>query len=139
LLSNQSTGVRVYNGAPIADQLMKYDMHCTNDNFLHPVKIEPEKISLEDIHTIAKRFSFQFPNFYLYEKEHITPGWLLIIGNFLLKISHSRQPIWRLLIFLKQIELIFGITLIKQRIYNLKRSSNKKIVRSNGFSLITHS
>jgi radical SAM superfamily enzyme YgiQ (UPF0313 family) len=134
-----STGVRVYNGAPIADQLMKYDMHCTNDNFLHPVKIEPEKISLEDIHTIAKRFSFQFPNFYLYEKEHITPGWLLIIGNFLLKISHSRQPIWRLLIFLKQIELIFGITLIKQRIYNLKRSSNKKIVRSNGFSLITHS
>ena len=134
-----SSGVRVYNGAPIADQLMKYDMHCTNDNFLHPVKIEPEKISLEDIHTIAKRFSFRFPHFYLYEKEHITPGWLLIIGNFLLKISHSRQPIWRLLIFLKQIEWIFGITIIKQSIYNLKMSSNKKKVSSNGFSLITHS
>jgi radical SAM superfamily enzyme YgiQ (UPF0313 family) len=133
-----STGVRVYNGSPLAEEIRKHDIHCTNDNFLHPVKIEPEKISLEDIHTITKRFSFRFPNFYLYEKEHITPGWLLIIGNFLLKISHSRQPIWRLLIFLKQIEWIFGITMIKQSIYNMKISSNKKIVRSNGFSLIKH-
>src|ERR1017187_1387878 len=127
-----STGVRVYNGSPLAEEIRKHDIHCTNDNFLHPVKIEPEKISLEDIHTITKRFSFRFPTFYLYEKEHITPGWLLIIGNFLLKISHSRQPIWRLLIFLKQIEWIFGITMIKQSIYNMKISSNKKIVRSNG-------
>jgi len=132
-----STGVRVYNGAPIADQLMKYDMHCTNDNFLHPVKIEPEKISLEDIHTIAKRFSFQFPNFYLYEKEHIAPGWLLIIGNFLLNISHSRQPVWRLLILLKRIEWVLGIGLVKRGVFELKMSLfDKKDLKTNGFSLI---
>ena len=132
-----STGVRVYNGAPIADEIMKYDEHATSDNFLHPVKIEPAKICLEDIHLIAKHFSFRFPNFYFYEKEHITPGWILIIGNFLLKVFHSRQPVWRLLIFLKRTEWILGISLVKRVIYHLKMSSyNKKKNKTNGFSLI---
>jgi len=82
-----STGVRVYNGYPLAEEIRKHDIHCTSDNFLRSVKIEPEKIGLADIHTIAKHYSFLFPNFYFYEKEHITPGWILIIGNFLLKVS----------------------------------------------------
>jgi len=132
-----STGVRVYNGAPIADALLKYNKHVTSDNFLHPVKIDPEKISLEDIHSIAKGFSFRFPNFYFYEKEHKIPDWLLITGNFLLKIFHSRQPVWRLLILLKRIEWILGISLVKRGIYELKKSSyNKKSRLANGFSLI---
>jgi len=82
-----STGIRVYNGYPLAEEIRKHDIHCTSDNFLRSVKIEPEKIGLADIHTIAKHYSFLFPNFYFYEKEHITPGWILIIGNFLLKVS----------------------------------------------------
>ena len=28
-----STGVRVYNGAPVSDELLKYDTNCTSDNF----------------------------------------------------------------------------------------------------------
>ena len=132
-----STGVRVYNGAPIAEEIIKHNTHCTSDNFLHPVKIEPEKICLQDIHTIAKRFSFRFPNFYFYEKEHIIPGWLLITGNFLLKVFHSRQPVWRLLILLKRIERIMGIGLVKKVFYELKLNSYyKKNGEINGFSLI---
>lgn len=69
-----STGVRVYNGSTIAEEMMKHDIHCTDDNFLYPVKIQPVEICLDDIHTITKRFSFRFPNFYFYEKEHIIPG-----------------------------------------------------------------
>jgi Radical SAM superfamily/B12 binding domain len=118
-----STGVRVYNGAPIAEEILKYDIHCTKDNFLLPVKIEPEKICLEDIHSTAKRFSFRFPNFYLYEKEHIIPGWILMTGNFLLKVTHSRQPVWRLLIFLKRVEQIIGISLAKRVLYEIKINS----------------
>jgi len=132
-----STGVRVYNGAPIADALLKFNKHVTSDNFLRPVKINPEKISLEDIHSIAKGFSFRFPNFYFYEKEHIIPDWLLITGNFLLRIFHSRQPVWRLLILLKRIEWILGISLVKRGIYELKMSlNNNKSHLANGFSLI---
>jgi hypothetical protein len=132
-----STGLRVYNGAPIADEIMKHDNHCTADNFLHPVKIEPAKISLAEIHKIAKHFSFRFPNFYLYEKEHIIPGWLLIIGNALLKVFHSNQPVWRLLILLKMIERALGIGLVKRNLYDLKLSSSDKNSRnSNGFSII---
>jgi hypothetical protein len=132
-----STGVRVYNGATIADEMIKYDGNCTGDNFLHPVKIEPLNISLKDIHIIAKSFSFRFPNFYFYEKEHIIPGWILIIGNFLLKVMHSRQPVWRLLIFLKKIEYITGISLLKRGFYELNlRSYKKKVQLKKGFSII---
>ena len=132
-----ATGVRVYNGAPIADALMEYNKHCTSDNFLHPVKLEPEKISLKDIHLIAKRFSFRFPNFYFYEKEHIIPGWLLITGNVLLKIFHSRQPVWRLLILLRRIGRFLGISLAKRIIFQLKiRLSDKASPITNGFSVV---
>ena len=133
-----STGVRVYNGSPYAAEMLIKNNHCTNDNFLHPVKIEPEKISLEEIHDISKRFSFRYPNYYFYEKEHITPGWLLITGNLILKILGSRQPVWRLLILLKRTEKIMGITLIKRIIYELKNKiSENKNLKENGFSLIS--
>ena len=134
-----STGVRVYNGSPLAEEIRKHDIHCTSDNFLHPVKIEPEKIGLSDIHMIAKRYSFQFPNFYFYEKEHIIPGWILVIGNFLLRVFHSRQPVWRILILLKRIGWVLGIGLVKRGIYELKTATNMKKSRiTNRFSLITH-
>ena len=132
-----STGVRVYNGSPLAEEISKHDIHCTSDNFLRPVKIEPEKIGLADIHTIAKRYSFRFPNFYFYEKEHIIPGWILVMGNFILKAFHSRQPIWRLLIFLKWIEFILGISLFKRGLYEIKLIlSKKKVMINKGFSPI---
>jgi radical SAM superfamily enzyme YgiQ (UPF0313 family) len=132
-----STGIRVYNGSPIAEEITKKGEYCTSDNFLHPVKIEPEKITLEEIHSITKLFSFRFPNFYFYEKEHIIPGWLLITGNSLLKVFGSRQPVWRLLILLKRIERIVGISFIKRILYEIKLNSyNKKNSGINGFSLI---
>ena len=132
-----STGIRVYNGAPIADEIKSHNVPCTPDNFLRPVKIEPEKICLEDIHSIAKRFSYRFPNLYFYEIEHITPGWLLITGNYLLRVFHSRQPVWRLLILLRRIERGLGIGLVKRIIFTLPmRSKATKSKIKNGFSLI---
>jgi hypothetical protein len=133
-----STGVRIYNGSPYASDMVKKDNHCTNDNFLRPVKIEPEKISLGEIHIIAKSFSYRYPNYYFYEKEHITPGWLLITGNFLLRMLHSRQPVWRLLILLKRMEKILGFTLIKRIMYERKsKLTEKNKPEENGFSLIS--
>ncbi|MDP4209213.1 MAG: radical SAM protein [Bacteroidota bacterium] len=134
-----STGVRVYNESSLAQEILKRNIHGTMDNFLHPVKIEPNEIALEDIRAITKRYSFRFPNFYFYEKERIIPGWLLITGNFVLKMFRSRQPVWRLLILLKRIEWIFGIGLIKRRKYELNMNSYKReSQKNNGFSLIRH-
>ena len=134
-----STGVRVYKGAPLADQIRKMNINCTSDNFLRPVKIEPNNISLDAIHLIAIKYSFRYPNFYFYEKEHIIPGWLLKIATGILHLFHSRQPIWRLLILLKKTEKIMGITMIKSVVSQLKMQSvNKKTATKNGFSLITH-
>jgi len=134
-----STGVRVYNGSPIAEEIMKHDIHCTADKWLHPVKLEPEKICLEDIHTIAKGFSFRFPNFYFYDKDHITPGWILVIYNALLNVFHSRQPVWRLLILTKRAARLLGIGMVKRAIFEFrKRSFDKNVRKTRGFSLITH-
>jgi anaerobic magnesium-protoporphyrin IX monomethyl ester cyclase len=130
-----STGIRVYNGAPVADQILINNANCTNDNFLHPVKIEPRKISLEEIHSIGNDFSFRYPNFYFYEKENIIPGWLLISGNLLLKIFNSRQPIWRLLILLKKVENVIGLNYLKRRIYSRKKNTIQK-QDIKGFDLI---
>jgi hypothetical protein len=130
-----STGIRVYNGAPVADQLLLKGTNSTSDNFLHPVKIEPENISLEEIHSVGKDFSFRYPNFYFYEREHIIPGWLLITGNFLLKVFHSRQPVWRLLIFMKKFEKVIGISYLKRRIYDRSEILSDKKTKK-GFSLI---
>jgi hypothetical protein len=134
-----STGVRVYNGSPFANNMIRNGIHSANDNFLHPVKIEPEKISLEEIHTIAKRFSFNHPNFYFYEKNHIIPGWLVMTGTLLLRMFHSRQPVWRLLILLKKIELVTGISLTKKGIYSLRNKlSENKSRKTKGFSLLEY-
>jgi radical SAM superfamily enzyme YgiQ (UPF0313 family) len=134
-----STGIRVYNGAPIADEILKRNEYCTSDNFLHPLKIEPEQISLEEIHAIAKNYSFRFPNFYFYEKENIIPGYLLKTGNFILKGFHSSQPVWRLLIFLRMIQQWVGIAFIKKIIYVLKmKVSSSSAKKLKGFSVISH-
>jgi radical SAM superfamily enzyme YgiQ (UPF0313 family) len=134
-----STGIRVYNGAPIADEILKRNKHCTSDNFLHPLKIEPEQISLEEIHAIAKKYSFRFPNFYFYEKEHIIPGYLLRTGNFFLKVFKSGQPVWRLLIFLRMTQKWVGIAFIKKIIFSLKiKFNNSSVNKLTGFSLVSH-
>jgi radical SAM superfamily enzyme YgiQ (UPF0313 family) len=133
-----STGVRVYNGSPYANEMFRKDNQCSSDNFFRPVKIEPEKISLEEIRAITKSFLYRYPNYYFYDKEHITPGWLLITANFLLKIFHSRQPVWRLLILLKMMEKGFGISLVRKRLYELNKSRNEKYYqKKDGFSLIS--
>lgn len=133
-----STGVRIYNGSPYAKEMSDKDIHCTSDSFFRPVKIEPEKISLDEIRAIAKRFSFRYANYYFYEKEHITPGWLLITGNYLLKMFRSRQPVWRLLILLRMMEKAIGIGLIKKNIYEFKvNRKNMNNREKNGFSLIS--
>jgi radical SAM superfamily enzyme YgiQ (UPF0313 family) len=132
-----STGVRVYNGSPYAKAMIQHNIQCTDDNFLHPVKIEPDKISLDKIHSIAKDFSFRYPNFYFYEKEHITPGWLLVTGNLLLKVLHSHLPVWRLLIYLRMIELVTGIRFIKRIIFEMRIKFRNVSRQGKGFSLIT--
>jgi radical SAM superfamily enzyme YgiQ (UPF0313 family) len=134
-----STGVRVYNGAPLADLIRKNNINCTSDNFLRPVKIEPEKISLEDIHLITRDYSFRYPNFYFYDKKHIIPGWLLVIANRLIRILHSRQPVWRILILLKKTEMVLCITLIKKIVSRIKMKSLNITTRpKSGFSLVIH-
>lgn len=133
-----STGIRIYNGSSFAKEIVKQTKDRSDDNFMHPVKIEPPGISLEDIHQITRRFSFCHPNFYFYDREHFTPAWQLIFSNFLLKIFRSRQPVWRLLILIKKSELVLGISLAKRLLYDLKAAlPGFKSVRAKGFTLVS--
>jgi radical SAM superfamily enzyme YgiQ (UPF0313 family) len=131
-----STGIRVYNGSPLASEISRNNKDCTCDNFLRPVKIEPENISLNDIHVIAKEFSFRYSNFYFYEKENIIPEWILAGANSLLLFFNSRQPVWRMLILLKKAEKALGITLLRKVIYLLKMRFSDKLIIKTGFSMV---
>lgn len=131
-----STGIRIYKGAPIADELLKIGIYPGTDKYLFPVKIEPEKISLSNINSISRQYSFRYPNFYFYNKEKIIPGWLLISGNILLKIFNSHQPVWHLLILLKRFEKLSGFASLK----NFFRTHKRNSITDNykGFSVVTY-
>ena len=55
-LINIGVGVRVYNGAPMADQMRIKEPGCTHDNFLKPVHYSPDALSLEEVKGLTKRW-----------------------------------------------------------------------------------
>lgn len=60
-----ATGIRVYKGTPLAGQLEAQNMKITDDNYLSPVLLEPENISIGEIAEIAREWSEDHPNIIL--------------------------------------------------------------------------
>jgi hypothetical protein len=116
-LINIGVGVRVYNGAPIAEQMKNENPDCTKDNFLSPVHSEPEDISLEEVKAITKEVALKHPNYFMYDEDEDTPVFILMIGATLLKLLAPRQPIWRLHIIIRKIQKFLGIGFVKRIVY----------------------
>lgn len=116
-LVNIGVGVRVYNGSPMADQMVEEKPHCTTDSFLKPVRFNPDAISLEDVKKITKLESFKRPNYYMYDEDETTPPFVLAIGTTLLRLFAPNQPIWRLHIVIRLLQKYTGITFIKKALF----------------------
>jgi radical SAM superfamily enzyme YgiQ (UPF0313 family) len=118
-LVNIGIGVRVYNGSPLADQMIKDNPSCTTDNFLKPVRYEPEGIALEEIKRITKLESLKNPNYFMYDEDENTPPAVLAIGVFFLRLFAPKQPIWRLHIIIRRMQWYLGITFLRKIFYRL--------------------
>lgn len=118
---NVGVGIRVYNGAPIANRMERENPGCTVDNFLRPVHYSPSALSLDAVKTITKQTALRHPNYYMYDEDETTPSVVLMIGTALLKVFAPRQPIWRLHILLRHIERFFGINWLKRLFFEHKK------------------
>ena len=116
-LINIGVGIRIYNGAPIAKLAQRENPSCTKDNFLHPVPYSPKNLNLDAVKNITKRTALRYPNYFMFDEDENTPLIVLMIGAIFLRIFAPRQPIWKIYIFLRNIEKILGISLIKRIIY----------------------
>ncbi|MBE9573255.1 MAG: radical SAM protein [Proteobacteria bacterium] len=119
-LVNIGVGIRVYNGAPIANRMRRETPSCTNDNFLKPVHYSPEAITLDAVKAITKRIALKHPNYFMYDEDENTPPIVLMIGTGLLKIFAPKQPIWKLHICLRTLQKMLGISFLKRVLFDHK-------------------
>jgi radical SAM superfamily enzyme YgiQ (UPF0313 family) len=120
-LINFGIGIRVYNGSPLAEYVKaRRGGRGQDDNFLFPVSIEPEKISLDMIKVMVKRASFQYLNIFMYDEDENTSPFMQKFGNLLLKCFAPSWPIWRFFIAIRILETALGIRAIKRMLYERK-------------------
>jgi radical SAM superfamily enzyme YgiQ (UPF0313 family) len=132
-LINIGVGIRVYEGAPIAELMKRKDPACTNDNFLHPVHFKPEALSLEDIKIITKKTALRHPNYFMYDEDENTPLFLLMLGASFLRLFAPRKPIWKLHIIIRKLQNFSGIGFIKRLFFDYKHRGmlNKVLTHKN--------
>jgi hypothetical protein len=111
-------GLRVYNGAPVADAMREAEPGCTADNFLHPVHVEPQALALDEIKAITKREALRRPNYFLYDEDENTPPAVLALGTALLRLVAPRQPLWRLFICIRTVERWTGLNWLKTALFD---------------------
>ena len=107
-------GLRVYNGAPIAEHLLMENPGCSPDRFLTPVTYEPPGISLEKIDVLTALAATRRPNILRFSPEEAGPLWLVRLGAILAKIFMPRQPLWRAKIALNYLPIITGVNLLRR-------------------------
>lgn len=118
-LVNIGVGVRVYNGSPLADQMIKKNSSCTSDNFLKPVTYEPKAITIEEVKRITKWEALKNPNYFMYDEDEDTPPAVLATGIFFLRLFTKKQPMWKLHIFIRLLQRYSGVMLLKKIVFKL--------------------
>ncbi len=120
-LINIGVGLRVYNGALVADELRRRNPACTSDNFLTPVHYEPAALSLDEVKRIVKTEALRRPNFFMYDEDEDMPAFAVRCGMTLLRILKIRHPFFRLYILMRKTQAWLGIARLKQMAYASRR------------------
>jgi radical SAM superfamily enzyme YgiQ (UPF0313 family) len=113
-------GIRVYKGAPIAEQMQRANPACTADDFLHPVHYEPDALNLDTIKMLTKRAFLRNPNFLMYDDNVQYPATLVRSANALLKVFAPQQPLWRVYIFIRKLLQSAGVNQAIRLAFDLK-------------------
>ncbi|MBA4387677.1 MAG: hypothetical protein C0404_06825 [Verrucomicrobia bacterium] len=119
-LVNIGVGLRIYNGAPIADQMLKRDPFCTTDGFFRPLAYEPAGLGIARLKAIVKREALRQPNYMMYDEDETTPLPLLRFGTWLLRTFVPSQPVWRLFILMRKTQNVTGISALKGALFAIR-------------------
>jgi hypothetical protein len=117
-LVNIGVGLRVYKGAPIADDVRGDS--AENSGLLFPVAYEPSAISLADAKTVTKMEALRRTNYFMYDEDETTPVWVQKIGACLLGTFAPQQPIWRMFIVLRILKRSLGLDILTRLILALR-------------------
>ncbi len=129
-LVNIGVGIRVYNGSPIAEDMLRENPGCTQDDFLHPVSLEPAAIDVETMKAVVKRAALRHPNFFMYDEDEAMSRTVLKIGFWMVRTFAPRQPVWRLHILLRRLQSLLGIMAIRRIFFERRNRALLQAVRA---------
>ena len=113
-------GIRVYNGAPIAEQMKQENPACTADDFLSPVGYSPETLDLHTIKIITKRAFFRNLNFVMIDENELPPDAVMKAVYALKRLFAPKQPNWRMYLLKRRFQKYTGSIAIARLIFDLK-------------------
>jgi len=113
-------GIRVYNGAPIAEQMKQENPACTADDFLSPVGYSPETLDLITIKMITKRFFFRNLNFVIIDEDDLLPDAVMKAVYAVKRLFAPRQPNWKMYLLKRRLQKYTGSSTIASLIFDLK-------------------
>jgi radical SAM superfamily enzyme YgiQ (UPF0313 family) len=113
-------GLRIYKGSPISRRVKSDNPCCNDDHFFRPVTYQPEAIAPDEIKALAKREALKASNLYMYDENQNYPLFFLAATNKLLHMVAPNQPLWRLFIVFRKIEMYTGINFIRRIIHEIK-------------------
>jgi hypothetical protein len=106
---NIAVGLRVYNGAPIAQTWADEHGGPPADNFLSPVAFVPGDLSVKRLKAMASFATALHHNFFMFDDGANVPLPIRIfLGTFF-----PKQPLWRGYIFMRMLEKITGVFLVR--------------------------
>nr|WP_319492308.1 radical SAM protein [uncultured Desulfobacter sp.] len=111
-------GMRVYNGSPLADRIMKAQPEATDDRFLKPIAARPET-DLDTLKILTRHYAVGKHNIVIYNDEN-TPEFIHKMGFAFVKRFFPHMPVWRILITMRYLNKITGILAVQQFFYRLR-------------------
>ena len=124
-LINVAVGMRVYNGAPIAEKLRGQfpNLVVETDNFLFPAQIpSSETLDIRTLKYLTKRHAMMRPNYFMYDEDEKTHPMVLRLVTTITKKLQFNQPVWRAFILLRKMQMWTGYSLIKRILYEAHSS-----------------
>lgn len=105
---NIGVGIRVYNGAPLAEAWAREHGGPPPDAFLRPVALTPE-VELARLKALVEHAVARNHNFFAYERRADVPLPFRVVFNLLFR----KQPIWRSYVFFRFLEKVTGLFLFR--------------------------
>ncbi len=114
-------GLRVYNGAPIADRVRSTRPESAVGNFLFPTTYEGGALDVERLKALVKDRALRETNVFMYDEDARTPASFLKLGAWLFRLFAPNRPMWRWFILIRRTEKALGVLALKRALYRRKR------------------